>query len=273
MICVASHRFDIARQGYVSLLDGRSTPHRSDTAAMVAARRRVHESGLFDPVVRAVADASGTPTDRAGTSDRPPLVLDAGAGTGRYLAGALAGSDAWWGIGLDLSKYCARAVARVHPRAAAVVADIWRPLPIRTASVGVVLSVFSPRNIDEFARVLHSGGVLVVVTPNADHLAEIVGPMDMLGIAEDKDQRLRTALGDRFEITAEHEVRHRADLDATAIGDLVAMGPSAFHRTADEIRSAAEAVTHGSGRSAVSVSVSVSVTVCRPTPPGPLTAE
>ena len=230
---------------------------------MVAARRRVHDSGLFAPIVQAVADAAGYATDRARTSGRPPMVLDAGAGTGRYLAGTLADSEDLWGIGLDLSKYCARTIVRAHPRAAAVVADVWRPLPIGTASVGAVLSVFSPRNIDEFARVLHPGGVLVVVTPNADHLAEIVGPMDMLGIAEDKDTRLRSALGDRFEIAGESEVRHRGNLDAAAISDLVQMGPSAFHRSADEIRSAAEALTHASGRSAVSVSVSV--TVCRPT--------
>jgi SAM-dependent methyltransferase len=263
LICVTSHRFDIARQGYVSLLDGRSTPHRSDTAAMVGARRRVHESGLFDPVFRAVADAAWPVPGSDLESNRPPMVLDAGAGTGHYLAATLAGSDELWGIGLDLSKFCARAIARGHPRAAAVVADVWRPLPIRTASVGAVLSVFSPRNIDEFARVLHPGGVLVVVTPNADHLGEIVGPMDMLGIADDKDRRLRSALGDRFEVIAEHPVAHRRELDAAGIGDLVSMGPSAFHRTADEIASAAAAMTEISGP--CGVTVSVTVTVCRPT--------
>ncbi|WP_431309208.1 methyltransferase domain-containing protein [Gordonia prachuapensis] len=267
LVCASSHRFDVARQGYVSLLDGRATPHRSDTAAMVAARRRVHESGFFDPVARIVADGVASATvPSPGRSDittgRPDLVLDAGAGTGHYLSATLAEADELNGIGLDLSKYCARAVARSHPRAAAVVADVWRPLPIRSGAIGAVLSVFSPRNLAEFARVLHPDGVLVVVTPDDDHLAEIIGPMGMLSVADDKAQRLRSSLGGLFEITAERSARYRHDADATLLADLVAMGPSAFHLSDDEIGRAARAMTRTTGH--VPVTVSVTAAICRP---------
>ncbi|WP_431309470.1 putative RNA methyltransferase [Gordonia sesuvii] len=267
LICASSHRFDVARQGYVSLLDGRATPHRSDTAAMVAARRRVHESGLFDPVARLVADgvtAGPVPSsDRSDiTTGRPDLVLDAGAGTGHYLSATLDAADELHGIGLDLSKYCARAVARSHPRAAAVVADVWRPLPIRSGVIGAVLSVFSPRNVAEFARVLHPDGVLIVVTPDDDHLTEIIGPMGMLSVADDKAQRLRSSLGGLFEVTDERPARYRYDADTALLADLVAMGPSAFHLSDDEIARAAQAMTRTTGR--VPVTVSVTAAICRP---------
>nr|WP_262365423.1 methyltransferase domain-containing protein [Gordonia sp. OPL2] len=259
LVCTASHRFDIARQGYVSLTDGRPGQHLSDTAPMVAARRRVHACGFFDPVATAVAHA----VQRTATTDRPNVVADAGAGTGHYLATALDGDDRLRGLGIDLSKYCARAVARCHPRAAALVADVWRPWPIRTASVGVVLSIFSPRNIDEFARVLHPGGTLVVVTPRPDHLAEIVGPMGMLEVGADKDTRLRMATAAHFDLVDHTDLRLARGLDAALVADVVAMGPSAFHRSAGDILADAETLAAASGGH-LDVTVSVGVSVFRP---------
>lgn len=225
---------------------------------MVAARRRVHDAGLFTPVAAAAAGvvARSRPSPGAG------VILDAGAGTGHYLAAALAADEQAHGIGIDLSKYCARAIARAHPRAAGVVADIWRPLPVRTASLDAVLSIFSPRNVDEFARALRPNGILVVVTPEPDHLAEIVHPMRMLSVGADKDTRLAAAVSGAFDIVDEQAVRVTHSLRSGTITDLVAMGPSAFHRGIDEIASAADALTAGD-TAPVDVSVSVTVTTCR----------
>lgn len=226
---------------------------------MVAARRRVHQTGLLDEVAAAVADVVTSPTP---TSDASHTVLDAGAGTGHYLATVLDADDHTHGIGMDLSKYCARAVARCHPRAASVVADVWRPLPIGTATIDAVLSIFSPRNIDEFTRVLRPGGLLVVVTPEPDHLMQLIEPMRMLSVARGKEDRLAAAVAAAFDIVDERRLRVDHALDAAAVTDLVAMGPSAFHHPADEIAAAADALTaHDTRR--VDVSVSVTVTVCR----------
>ncbi|MFW0786671.1 putative RNA methyltransferase [Gordonia sp. CPCC 206044] len=254
----AGHRFDIARQGYVSLLDGRAGHHLSDTAAMVAARRRVHASGVFDSVADTVADLVAS----TASTDGPDMMVDAGAGTGHYLARCLDRTPTARGLGIDLSKYCARAIAKVHPRSAAVVADIWRPLPIASGSVGAILSIFSPRNVAEFGRVLHRDGVLAVVTPNADHLAEIVDPMGMLAVGADKDERLQAALDDVFAAADTAVVRTEHELGAAAIADLVAMGPSAFHATSAEIDRGAQAVA-GQGAT-LPVTVSVTVTTWRP---------
>nr|WP_223204564.1 methyltransferase type 11 [Gordonia jinghuaiqii] len=266
--CRSAHSFDIARQGYVSLLDGRSGSLRADTAAMVAARARVHDAGFFDPVVDAVARGAS----RFGADHPRRVVLDAGAGGGHYLraavarmAGAAGSSHAEvQGIGIDLSKYCARAIARGPHSEAAIVADIWRGLPLVDGAVSVALSVFAPRNATEFARVLAPDGGLVVVSPAADHLTEIIEPMQMLSVDAGKSARLHAALDDGFEVIDTSPLRYTTEVDARTIGDLVAMGPSAFHAEEADIRSRAEKFA---GERPVPVTVSVVVTTCRPSRP------
>ncbi|AFR49982.1 putative RNA methyltransferase [Gordonia sp. KTR9] len=263
--CPAAHSFDIARQGYVSLLDGRSGALRADTAAMVAARARVHDAGFFGAVVDSVARRAA----EFASGLARPVILDAGAGGGHYLraavdAGAAAGGverSSVAGIGIDLSKYCARAIARGPHSLAAIVADVWRGLPVVDDAVSVVLSVFAPRNAPEFARVLAPDGALIIVSPGPDHLAELIEPMGMLRVDSAKSARLHAALDDGFELVDESPLRYTASVDAATVGDLVAMGPSAFHSEEADIRSRADAFA-GTGR--VPVTVSVVMTTCRP---------
>ena len=77
----------------------------------------------------------------------------------------------------------------------AVVADSWARLPVLDAALDRVLVVFAPRNGPEIARVLRPGGLLVVVTPAADHLAELVGPLGLLRVDPRKAERTATTWG------------------------------------------------------------------------------
>ncbi|MBJ7289854.1 putative RNA methyltransferase [Williamsia sp.] len=246
VICDRGHTFDIARQGYVSLLSGSAGKLHSDSVEMVSARERVLGSGRYDPISDAVAEL----TDG-------PAILDVGAGTGHYLARSLAavGPDAR-GVGLDLSKAGARATARVHPRIGSIIADAWQRLPVRDGSVDTVLSVFAPRNVAEFARVLIPGGALVVVTPTPRHLAEIVEPMGMIGVDPAKPERIGNTLGAAFTRTERISVEHTMTLDRALVADVVTMGPSAYHLSGNEISDRAAAL-------ADTVDVVCSVTVSR----------
>lgn len=246
VICDRGHTFDIARQGYVSLLAGSTGGLRSDTTAMVAARERVLGAGLYAPIADAVADASSG-----------PVCLDVGAGTGHYLAHALDDSDpAARGIGLDLSKSCARATARADDRIGSVVADAWQRLPVADGVIDTVLSVFAPRNVAEFARVLTDDGVLVVVAPTPRHLAEIVTPMGMIGVDPTKPERIGNALTGVFEREDRTAVEHTLPLGRSNVADLVTMGPSAHHASVDEIAARATMLPE-------LVEVTCSVTVSR----------
>ncbi|MFI2709435.1 putative RNA methyltransferase [Micromonospora sp. NPDC018662] len=222
--CPRGHSFDTARQGYVNLLAGRA-PHSGDSAEMVAARADFLAAGHYDTVAAALA-AAATPI----ASGQPyPLVVEPGAGTGHYLAAVLAALPDAAGLALDVSKPALRRAARAHPRAAAALADTWQRLPLADRSVAVLLNVFAPRNGPEFHRVLDPAGALLVVTPAADHLTELVDALGLLRVDPTKADRVAGSLGGHFVEEAAGEHRARLALTRAEVTTLVGMGPSAWH--------------------------------------------
>ncbi|WP_442799815.1 putative RNA methyltransferase [Nocardia sp. NBC_01730] len=228
--CGQGHSFDVARQGYVSLLTGASTKMTGDTAAMLDARATFQSGGHFLPIADAVT--------RAVTAARRPdgAVLEIGAGTGYYLARVLDAVSPAVGIALDVAKPAVRRCARAHPRAAAVLADAWRGLPIRDGVLDRVLSVFAPRNPGEVARVLGNDGRFVVATPTERHLGELIGPLDMVRVDPDKDRKLEAALSGHFEAVENALVEYPMKLGRSEVANVVGMGPSAHHVAAADPR-------------------------------------
>jgi 23S rRNA (guanine745-N1)-methyltransferase len=236
--CAQGHRFDVARQGYVSLLPGGARAGTADTAAMVAARADFLAGGAYAPLTTAVAEAVGEAVGPA-AGDVPGCLLDVGGGTGHYLAAALDACPGRVGVCCDLSRYAARRAARAHPRAAAVVADVWRAIPVRDGGASAVVNVFAPRNPAEFARVVHAQGRLVVATPQPDHLGELVRRLGLVSVDEQKPRRLREALAGWFAPADTRELRWPMRLTHGAVRALVQMGPSAWHVAAVDDRVAA----------------------------------
>jgi 23S rRNA (guanine745-N1)-methyltransferase len=225
--CGHGHRFDVARQGYVSLLPGDARAGTADTAQMVTARVDLLGSGAFSPLTEAVATAVADTLGARGGDDG--CLVDAGGGTGHHLAAVLDRCPPLVGVTCDLSRYAARRAARAHPRMGAVVADVWRGLPLRDGCATAVLNVFAPRNGSEFHRVLRADGILVVVTPLPEHLGEAVRRLDLLSVDADKPRRLHESLERSFVPADEVEVRWSMPLSRAALGTLVRMGPSAWH--------------------------------------------
>ena len=188
LACAAGHSFDLARQGYVSLLAG-PAPAVAETPAMVAARSSLL-SGRYAPLVAAVAERAAALARVASPGAGLGCVVDAGAGPGHYLAALLDRRAELVGIALDVAKPAARAAARAHPRLNAIVADAWRSLPLRDGAADLLLNVFAPRNGAEFRRILAPHGALLVVTPTADHLGALVRALDLLTVDPAKDARL-----------------------------------------------------------------------------------
>ena len=214
--CPQGHAFDVARQGYVSLLAGGAGTSTADSADMVRARAGFLGAGHYDALSDALAAAVV----------RGPVV-DVGAGTGHHLARVLQRVEGP-GLALDLSKHAARLAARAAPRIGAVVADAWRALPVADGVAGAVLSVFAPRHPAEAVRVLAPGGRLVVATPTPEHLAELVARLGLISVDPDKQERLRRQLAG-FRLVAQEHVHRRLTLSAADVRAAVAMGPSARH--------------------------------------------
>lgn len=221
--CPSGHTFNLARQGYVNLLGGDMRAATADDPRMVQAREEFLAAGHYRGISELVAAA----LER--TAPAAHLVLDAGAGTGHHLRVVLDRLPSAVGLALDLSAPAQRRSARASPRIGAVVWDIWRSWPVRSGVVDAVMNVFAPRNPAEFRRVLRPEGALVVVTPTADHLAEIL-PAGGVKVDPRKDERLAALLAPHFRLIRRGEHREELSLGPDDVERLLAMGPTAHHR-------------------------------------------
>ena len=230
LACTAGHAFDVARQGYAALATGSTVP--GDTTAMVRDRIDFLAAGHYRPIAAAVV---------AAVPGEARWIADLASGPGAYLAAVLDARPAARGVAIDVSAAAARAAAGVHPRAAAARADLRRRVPLRDGSVDAALVVFGPRDGAELDRVLAPDGVVVVVVPEPEHLAELRQPFGTLAVAPDKERRL----ADRMRpLRVRHEDRVTAHpvLPPDDVARAVLMGPNGHHLDADVVRERAAAL-------------------------------
>jgi 23S rRNA (guanine745-N1)-methyltransferase len=241
---------------------------------MVAAREAFlaagHFAGLRDFVCgtaeRAAGEAGGPAAATPGGAGTPEAgcIVEIGAGTGYYLAGVLDRLPGTAGLALDISKFAARRAARAHERMAAVVCDAWQALPVADGVAALVLDVFAPRNPAEFLRILQPGGKLVVVTPTARHLGELVAALGLLSVDVRKPERLERTLGSDFVLVGQAEHEERLTLSPADAAALAAMGPSARHLQRENLAERLAALGD-----AIPVTLSVTAATYTPrTPPG-----
>ena len=258
--CARGHAFNVARQGYASLLPKKAHGEGGDTAAMVQARADFLGGGHFADLADEVAGAAAeTVAAAAAAGARAGCVVESGAGTGYYLARVLDALPGRVGIALDRSRYALRRAARAHERIGAVACDVWRRMPVADTAAVLALNVFAPRNGAELRRILNPAGRLVVVTPDDDHLRELARALGLLAVDERKQERLAGTLGSYFDLVSQREYRDALELGRADMLAAAQMGPAAWH--ADEadlaarVRSLPEQMT---------ATVSVRISVYRP---------
>src|SRR6266852_7555811 len=168
LFCPHGHSFDVARSGYINLLQPqeRRSKQPGDTSAAVAARRRLHDRGVTGPLLNGIADMLA-----ASKSD---VVLDAGCGDGFYL-GTLARQTGFDAHGVDISIPAVDAAARRYHECEWIVANADRFVPYADHSFSIVLSITARMNAGEFRRVLRDDGRLLVAVPAPEDLVELRG--------------------------------------------------------------------------------------------------
>ena len=208
MVCPRKHSFDIARSGYINLLQPqeRRAKQPGDTADAISARRRLHDRGFTERQRLAIAEAiAATPDDK---------VLDAGCGDGFYL-GTLQRETGFDAHGIDISVPAVDAAARRYTECEWVVANADRVVPYPDQSFTIVLSITARMNPAEFRRVLRDDGRLLVATPAPDDLIELRGS------GRDRIAQTVDRFADGFNLLSQRRVSTCADLDASAVRDVL----------------------------------------------------
>ena len=214
-LCAREHSFDIARSGYINLLQPqeRRSKQPGDTPEAVAARRRLHDLGVTEPLLRGIGDA-------VAASSRD-VVLDVGCGDGFYL-GNLALETGFDAHGVDISTPAVDAAARrFRPgdRTEWIVANADRFLPYADRSFSVVMSITARMNPEEFRRVLREDGRLLVALAAPDDLKELRSATAEEG--RDRVDRTIETFASDFTLVDRARVTTAADLDAAAVEDVL----------------------------------------------------
>ena len=208
LVCANNHNFDIARTGYVNLLQpqDRRSKNPGDTPAAVAARRRLHDRGITLPLLDAIAGFAAL--------DRNSAVLDAGCGDGFYL-GSLQDRSGCAAHGIDISRRAIDLASRRYPACEWIVANADRFIPYANESFSLILSITGRMNSPEFHRVLRPGGSLLVAIPAPDDLLELRGH------GRDRIERTLQTFAPHFTLIERRRATTQSDLDAEAVQDLL----------------------------------------------------
>ena len=201
MVCPRGHAFDIARTGYINLLQPQERRSKvpGDSPEAVAARRRFLDRGHAEPLLEAI---------RAMMPDAN-AILDAGCGDGYYL-----GSLGRGGSGIDISTAAIDLAARRYPDCEWIVANADRFIPYADASFDLILSITGRMNAEEFRRVGRAWLLVAIAAP--DDLIELRGKPN-----RDRAQRTIETFANAFQLVKQTRATTVAELNAGDARDIL----------------------------------------------------
>jgi 23S rRNA (guanine745-N1)-methyltransferase len=201
VVCSRGHAFDVARSGYINLLQPQERRSRipGDSPDAVAARRRFLDRGHADPLLNAIR--SMLPDARS--------ILDAGCGDGYYL-----GSLGRGGSGIDISTTAIDLAAKRYPDCEWIVANADRFIPYADASFDLILSITGRMNAAEFRRVGRESLLVAIAAP--DDLSELRGKPN-----RDRVQRTVETFAKGFELVKQQRATTVAELNADDARDIL----------------------------------------------------
>ena len=260
------HPFDVARQGYVNLLpvQNKKSKDPGDSQESIDARHRFLSQGFYQPLQQLIANlvqAKAEPLEQSSQSQLDTQTwLDVGCGEGCYtgaIAQALSSNNMQLNqhdcalIALDISKPAVATTARgakqnqqlwyqvKADKAAATTTAIYpmvasaSHLPLVDDSLDAISTIFSPILPDEFARVLKSGGRLLIAKPDSGHLQSMREALFNEVRPHDSDKFLEE-LAPYFKEVATHKVSADLVLNRQALADLLTMTPYSYRASVEK---------------------------------------
>ena len=221
--CSNHHSFDLAKFGYVNLAPQikQSTNYDKENFQN---RQEILEAGFYQDILEGISGILAT-------KPSAKTVLDIGCGEGFYSRKLQESHSDKTFYAFDISKDSVQIAAKSEPNWAVnwFVGDLAR-LPIKNASMDILLDIFSPANYGEFRRVLSKDGILIKVIPTENHLKEIRQMVqDQLTKKDYSNQDIKEHFQEHFSIQSRQIASLTKPITAEQRQALLAMTPLLFH--------------------------------------------
>ena len=221
--CENRHSFDLAKFGYVNLSPQIKQSANYDKENFQN-RQQILEAGFYQAILEAVSDLLSN-------SKNAKTILDIGCGEGFYSRKLQEDHSEKTFYAFDISKDSVQIAAKSEPNWAVnwFVGDLAR-LPIKDASMDILLDIFSPANYGEFRRVLSKDGILIKVIPTENHLKEIRQRVqDQLTNKDYSNQGIKNHFQEHFTILSSQTASLTKTITAEQLQALLSMTPLLFH--------------------------------------------
>ena len=221
--CENRHSFDLAKFGYVNLAPQIKQSANYDKENFQN-RQQILETGFYQAILNAVSDLLAS-------SKTTTTILDIGCGEGFYSRKLQERHPDKTFYAFDISKDSVQIAAKSEPNWAVnwFVGDLAR-LPIKDASMDILLDIFSPANYGEFRRVLSKDGILIKVIPTKNHLKEIRQKVqDQLTNKDYSNQDIKNHFQNNFTILSSKTASLTKPITAEQLQSLLSMTPLLFH--------------------------------------------
>ena len=221
--CNNRHSFDLAKFGYVNLAPQIKQSANYDKENFQN-RQQILEAGFYQAILEAVSDLLSN-------SKNAKTILDIGCGEGFYSRKLQERHPDKTFYAFDISKDSVQIAAKSEPNWAVnwFVGDLAR-LPIKDASMDILLDIFSPANYGEFRRVLSKDGILIKVIPTKNHLKEIRQKVqDQLTNKDYSNQDIKNHFREHFTILSSQTASLTKTITAEQLQALLSMTPLLFH--------------------------------------------
>ena len=221
--CNNRHSFDLAKFGYVNLAPQIKQSANYDKENFQN-RQQILEAGFYQAILEAVSDLLSN-------SKNAKTILDIGCGEGFYSRKLQERHPDKTFYAFDISKDSVQIAAKSEPNWAVnwFVGDLAR-LPIKDASMDILLDIFSPANYGEFRRVLSKDGILIKVIPTKNHLKEIRQKVqDQLTNKDYSNQDIKNHFQEHFTILSSQTASLTKTITADQLQALLSMTPLLFH--------------------------------------------
>ena len=221
--CCNRHSFDLAKFGYVNLAPQIKQSANYDKENFQN-RQQILEAGFYQAILDAVSDLLAS-------SKTATTILDIGCGEGFYSRKLQENHPEKTFYAFDISKDSVQIAAKSEPNWAVnwFVGDLAR-LPIKDASMDILLDIFSPANYGEFRRVLSKDGILIKVIPTENHLKEIRQRVqNQLTNKDYSNQDIKNHFQEHFTILSSQTASLTKTITAEQLQALLSMTPLLFH--------------------------------------------